>query len=730
MFAALRLGWKLKSPGRIHVLIGVVFLGVFAVGVGALEGTYQGMSEREFLRSPGFQQATTDDVTGTNREMNHEAQSEDELGNASLSPQDSEAQLGAKKNEGPLRLLWVPSWGTNQAHGYLLDPRTENAPLPPGMSKWLAPGEVALSPALARQYRPGTMSPFGRVQALIPEEALSDPAELFFYSRPTGPLPEHWGIAVDSFSGSDLVVNGDALNLPPQPHAILFLVIFLAFPGAFLCLTGIFQSFALRDASALLRDIGFGARTRLACGVGTMLLPISAATLITVLIIGITCVKPIHLPLVGVILSPPDLRSQLPLTATIYCTQVLLVIFACGLNSWFTFHTRPATKLHKLIARLSQFSVLPSLVFVWAFATLNELRGLTLQIVFFGALLSLGMAIPTVSLWVAEMVSNLLHKLNPSAVAIIARRKLRAHGPSLIVSLLGMSLTLVSLAGAQLYASQLSAPMKQALRVDAGLGNRFLEIKIPGFTVQEAEELSKKLSSAGGIIIATSPEEKTGATVLKTDQKAREVLKLPDRDIDNQDLATTDQSAVALDIIGGDTFSIRTEIPSRVPLHSLFLVSDQQLDMESVSQATISMGAVTSRLGSNWIGGVKILSDKVNWFILLGFPAALALIIAFLTSTNQQAKKRLKLRELVDILALPTSINLAITGLIAFLPTLVCAALSCLAYSALATGFSSRFGASTIVSPSFQITLFIVGAIGAVYGSALIYQDSRRNLQV
>lgn len=730
MFRALRVGRSLKTRGQFFVLIGVLFLGVFAFSIGAVEGTYEGMFERELLRSPGLIDKATSEV-GTPTESSLDAGQGSESSGAvgadlsSASPAQNGKEIWAKKGQGKLRLLWVPSWGVDLVHGYLLEPGTSQAPLPPGMPSWLDPGQALVSPALAAHYPIGSVSPFGKVMGLIPESNLSNPTELFFYARPAGSLPASWGFAVDNFAGAGLVINGDTLFVLPKAHAILFLIAFLGLPGVVLCVTGIFQAFSVRESSALLKNLGVSARNRFAFGVGSMATPLIAATVLVGLVFGIALAIPINLPLVGVTLYPPDLLSKLPLMVAVYVVLLGVVVAACGVNAWFALSTEPVKKLRKLMVRVSQILVIPALILVWVFINMRSLHGLVLQIVFFGAVLSLGLAIPTISVWIAELFATLLHKLNPGAVAIVAHRKLRAHSSSIMFSLLGTSLTLVTLGATQLYTSQLAAPMQHALHVKSVLGNQVLELKIPSFTLKEAEDLVKELSPYGGTVIASVPQGETGNVLLQADTGAVSILELSHNDADRINLAGKgQQAALALSIMGADNASLRATLPPDVHLAAIYLVSDKQIDFDRVSKIATSRGAIASPIAYDWLGAVKLLADKLNWFILFGLPAALALILSSLTASNQQAKKRLKLNEIGNLFALSARLRLAVLGLVVFVPAMCCALISYLAYSTLAAGFALRFAGSVLTSPAFQMVLLAAGTVGAIYTSAQIYFDT------
>jgi hypothetical protein len=67
-------------------------------------------------------------------------------------------------------------------------PLTANAPLPPGVSRWPAPGEAVLSPALAADLSGGDRTEFGKVAGIIGVQGLDVPRERRVYLRPTSAI--------------------------------------------------------------------------------------------------------------------------------------------------------------------------------------------------------------------------------------------------------------------------------------------------------------------------------------------------------------------------------------------------------------------------------------------------------------------------------------------------------------------------------------------------------------
>ncbi|MFG2346545.1 hypothetical protein [Streptomyces phaeochromogenes] len=88
--------------------------------------------------------------------------------------------------------LWA--WGNDDVAGRqhsvtYVEPLVQNAPLPPGLSKWPEPGEAVLSPALIRAGEQERVeSRYGKLAGTIGKEGLQAPEERFAYVRPRANL--------------------------------------------------------------------------------------------------------------------------------------------------------------------------------------------------------------------------------------------------------------------------------------------------------------------------------------------------------------------------------------------------------------------------------------------------------------------------------------------------------------------------------------------------------------
>ncbi|MFI2264484.1 hypothetical protein [Streptomyces tubercidicus] len=85
--------------------------------------------------------------------------------------------------------LWSRYWDSCQGRQFtvvVIAPLTKDAPLPPGVARWPAPGEVFLSPALAEGPASEDFTHrYGTSVGTVSAEGLASPGERLAYVRPT-----------------------------------------------------------------------------------------------------------------------------------------------------------------------------------------------------------------------------------------------------------------------------------------------------------------------------------------------------------------------------------------------------------------------------------------------------------------------------------------------------------------------------------------------------------------
>lgn len=146
----------------------------------------------------------------------------------------------------------------------------------------------------------------------------------------------------------------------------------------------------------------------------------------------------IYLPIVNVHLFASDFHSQITNVIITFILVILFVALLCGCNAVINLKIKGSSKISiKIISRLSQFSFLPSLVFVFIFLFVENLsESYVLMILFMVSIISLSLTIPILSIWISEGIIWLLSTFR-KGICLIASRKLTTNTNFFVSILLG-----------------------------------------------------------------------------------------------------------------------------------------------------------------------------------------------------------------------------------------------------------------------------------------------------
>lgn len=271
---------------------------ICCVALSAIVATYAGVSERDFHRTPVFA-------------------SEEEPGSTAL-------------------LLYrdvhdsLPSIGEDATIVYI-EPLAPEAPLPPGLSQWPAPGEVIASPALLEAGEPeGIDSRYGKVAGVIAAEGLATPTEKLAYVRPAlGMLDKSVMYQVAGFGAStDVGMLGDAVDRQP---AWRFIVAFLLTVGL---ATAIVASFGVRSSlerrryeNTVLLTIGYTRCERVFWQWGKLRGPFALGVFLGALVSSVPFVTDISLPARNFVVQSRDMHAFAIPTAVFVLAMIGLYLF-------------------------------------------------------------------------------------------------------------------------------------------------------------------------------------------------------------------------------------------------------------------------------------------------------------------------------------------------------------------------------------------------------------------
>lgn len=683
MFRWILSGAQFRTSGRVLIFLGILLWAAFSLAISTTVGTHAGMLLRESQRSLTV------------------------------------SQDGTKTN---LRAKWIPTTGIGSAHGYMFAPESGDAPEPPGMNGWIGPGYAMLSQSLVKEYPVGTQSPWGEVSGVIPNEVLSLPTERYFYARVKSAPPMGWGEYITGF-GAGSPLNGDILNTAPIRDSIIFFSAMLAFPAVTLIFVGILQTYTLRKSLSLLYDLGLSRANQLAYSMGACLKPLALATLIVGATVIYASVYGLHLPIVNNTIVASDIRSHLPLFGVIAIVglAILLLCSACNVYLFGKFSTHQRNGA--ILATLSRLAVLPSIVFTYVFITFTDLRGLTLQLVLLGSIISTALAIPALAIGIVSLVSGALEKLSMRGASLFAHRKILKNASTLIVTIIGASSTLVLIGSSQLYAMQMSEDMGLAINASRIIDNRAVSTDVSDLKHDDIQPITRELARFGGIMIASQPDN-DGRTIVTLDSAVREALMLTDAEPGLITLSGLPHYSAAILGDAGVSVEIAAKHSDIEQPYRLYVVSTSPINLDALYRQGIELGLEFKPVASNWLEGAKLTVAKVDWFILFGSLAAVSLLISSANSTYKHAKEKLKLAEASSVYFMSRVAVAWIAILSAFLPMAVVSVLALGEYRALAAGFRAHSFGISIESVEFEIALLLSGIATAVYLAVRTYKES------
>ncbi|MFG2718753.1 hypothetical protein ACGFW5_10690 [Streptomyces sp. NPDC048416] len=214
------------------------------------------------------------------------------------------------------KALWS-SYGESE-HGreysvIVIAPLTDDAPLPPGLDRWPAPGQAYLSPALAEG--PGSENyagRYGKVVGRIGGSGLATPGERLVYTRPSaGLLNTAPRERISGFGSSVGPAFGDVKDIGEgkEKGLAMIMALLLGLPSVVLAVAAARLGAHGHDRRARLLDcLGAGRRRRFWMDLGACALPVALGTALAALLLIPALLTDITLPWIDYTLAAADLR--------------------------------------------------------------------------------------------------------------------------------------------------------------------------------------------------------------------------------------------------------------------------------------------------------------------------------------------------------------------------------------------------------------------------------------
>ncbi|MBT2458870.1 hypothetical protein [Streptomyces sp. ISL-86] len=235
----------------------------------------------------------------------------------------------AERGQEP-KALWSRYWESERGRQYsvvVVWPLAADAPLPPGLERWPAPGEAFLSPALADgPGREDFAHRYGRTVGRIGEGGLATPGERLVYTRPSQTMLNSSYLDGITGFGSPGPSFGDVrlIDEGRDQHLAVIMLLLLMLPAAGLAVAAARMGAHGHDRRArLLHLMGAGRRARAWMSLGGAALPIALGALGAALILAPALVWNVTLPGIDYTLSAVDLRGT--------AGNLLLTVFGSAL---------------------------------------------------------------------------------------------------------------------------------------------------------------------------------------------------------------------------------------------------------------------------------------------------------------------------------------------------------------------------------------------------------------
>ncbi|MEU4076864.1 permease [Streptomyces venezuelae] len=345
-----RVAGRRSEAGGVRFVALLLAASVLALGLGSLVGVhavYAGKEERRTARTP----VAPDDA------LEHATDATTWL-------------VGADWLEGERRFSVV-----------YIAPHKGDAPLPPGLDHWPAPGQAVLSPALREAGAAEDIDHrYGRLAGVIGEEGLDEPTEWLAYVRPRDGLkPDRFTAVVTGFGPTDgqvtasLEPGSGRLDEKPEWMFQAAVVGMLLLPAVALLVVAARTGAYTRDRrTALVAALGGRRLDRALIATGEAAPPAAVGAVVGAAVIATALLHDIRVPYTGYVLSSTHLRAHGWVAALAPVAVFLVVLGAVALADLAPRRGGSGTRPHSA-ARASAW--LPRLAVLCSLAIILAVRG-------------------------------------------------------------------------------------------------------------------------------------------------------------------------------------------------------------------------------------------------------------------------------------------------------------------------------------------------------------------
>ncbi|MCX4969847.1 permease [Streptomyces sp. NBC_00654] len=540
-----------------------------------------------------------------------------------------------------------------------IDPLKPGAQPPPGLDRWPAPGEVMLSPELARQGKHEQItSRYGSYAGSIGKPGLASPSERLAYVRPSQPPSarerESW-FYTTGFGQS--YPMGEILLGRPLSQVLLALGAMTGVPAVALLVVASRIGSSTRDRrGSLLQALGGSWWHRAVVNTGEAALPLAAGTVLTVLPLVVALSIDIRVPPTGYSLNSDDVRSAVPMMAV-----ALMVSFAICLAVVVFLHRidrgGATTRPRSFSSKVPPWRLVGCGLGVAAVVFSQYVRDVPGLVVFAIGTVVMWALLPSVVVVACRALGSVIAERGfrtGRPGALIGGRWTVAH-PGVIVRLaLAMVIGIGLVCQMQVWNSRLGEKAAVARAAEAQLGDRVVSVQSRNITPSVIEDLSRSLPEGSHVFSLKSFPEQQSVLVQGTCRALRSLsLPCPAKP---EEVTSNDIRVSAIASWYGP--NLQTQVaPSRLVLDelngSLLVVTrapGQQAQIEKAAYALVPAVNVESP-GETWLVGAANKDRLNNWTLLFG---SLGLALLLLTAALSSASEFVRIRQVLAPLAILT----------------------------------------------------------------------------
>ncbi|WP_163275683.1 hypothetical protein [Cellulomonas iranensis] len=548
------------------------------------------------------------------------------------------------------------SWEARSiGHAYVdvihIEPLVRNAPLPPGLDEWPAPGEVVASPAVVGHVD------FDRWVAqigwskgrLVGAAGLTDEAERLVYHRPAGPTDRDAGHLVSGFGQAHGVSDGmigSALRTKPVAVFLEAYSAFVLLPALVLLLAAVRVDGRRRNARlAVLRVLGASVLDRVAFVWGAASSGLLFGLAGAVGVLGAALSTDVTVPVVGYELRASDLRSGAgALVASVLLAVVIIAAVVFTANRGRLSRETRVAEARRLRMRPAVAVLCPVLTWVAVLAYTQAVPygpNVTTLTYYLGVLVvaaTLPLLVAGAMTGLAHLVAGWAHRRGRVATMVAARQILfDARG----VLTIGAALAVVVLLSVQvqMFAGKLSAQAVEAAALQEVTGTQVLDVDLRGSSELRAAA-RQILERRGELLLYSGSPDPGDATVHVTGRC--EALRVAGLACDGEParlLDMTRETRAIAGVAGGQAIevTVREAVDALVDVPGgwwsgvAIVSSGPALDPNEINTelAVLSTPAsIVSPVSESWQVAAQDAMAKSAWLIVFGWCTVALLALA------------------------------------------------------------------------------------------------------